>query len=355
MQARAHTGACLANLVKMAVVLCKAAARQCPRTGPGRPPQFEDWQIAVIIMVAVLNRRKSKSAQYRFLHQRQSQLKLWLHLQAFPARSTYFARYRHANRLFQTAIRLQGRRALAEGVADPRAVAVDKSAVAAKGRAWWRSHGRPIQPPPAGVDTQAGWTKTKHDGWVWGYSFETVVTAPRQGAVFPLLASVGPANISECQSFKDKIPQLPPSTRHVLADAAYDSNAYQNAIEFDSKDKPTGRHFLCPLIPRAGKPKVGLSLHRGLRGLLCKRRQLRLQFFESPLGQTLYRRRSKTIEPFHDWFKNCFELADRVWHRGLDNNRTQLLAAIFSYQLLVRYNHLNGHKNAQVQSILDRL
>jgi len=42
------------------------------------------------------------------------------------------------------------------------------------------------------------------------------------------------------------------------------------------------------------------------------------------------------------------ELDDRVWHRGLDNNRTQLLAALFAYQLLVRYNHRRGHKNGQI-------
>jgi hypothetical protein len=39
----------------------------------------------------------------------------------------------------------------------------------------------------------------------------------------------------------------------------------------------------------------------------------------------------------------------------LANNQTQLLAAVFSYQLLVRYNYRRGQKNAQVQAILDKL
>jgi hypothetical protein len=42
-------------------------------------------------------------------------------------------------------------------------------------------------------------------------------------------------------------------------------------------------------------------------------------------------------------------------HRGLDNNRTQLLAAIFAYQVLLRYNHRCGKKNGQVRWILDML
>ena len=61
------------------------------------------------------------------------------------------------------------------------------------------------------------------------------------------------------------------------------------------------------------------------------------------------------MEPFHEWFKSLFELDQRVWHRGLDNNRTQLLAALFAYQVLLRYNHRHGGHNGQVKWILDVL
>ena len=354
MPARAPRGTCLAPLVKMAIAICRAAGRQCPRTGPGRPPQFQDWQIATLILIAVLNRRKSKSAQYRFLHERRASLQRWLDLDTFPARSTYFVRYRQAHRIFEAAVRLQGRRAIADGLADPTTVAVDKSLIAAKGPPWHRRRGRPVK-PARGVDRQAGWGYSDHHGWVWGYSFETVVTATPGGQVFPLLASAAAANQSECRSFGPKIPQLPPQTRHVLADRAYDSNAYQEAIEYDGQPRRTGRRFLCPMICRAGKAKVGRYPHRGRRGRQRDHRQQRLKFFESPQGRRLYKRRGQTVEPFHDWFKNCFELTDRVWHRGLDNNQTQLLAAMAAYQLLVRYNYRCGRKNAQVQCLLDRL
>ena len=61
------------------------------------------------------------------------------------------------------------------------------------------------------------------------------------------------------------------------------------------------------------------------------------------------------MEPFNQWFKHLFELEERAWHRGLGNNRTQLLAALFCYQLLVCYARRRGLRDAQIQWILDAL
>jgi len=66
-------------------------------------------------------------------------------------------------------------------------------------------------------------------------------------------------------------------------------------------------------------------------------------------------KRGKTVEPFNEWFKTLFELDQRVWHRGLENNQTQMLAGIFVYQLLVRINYRKGNKNARIRWILDIL
>jgi hypothetical protein len=82
--------------------------------------------LAVLIMVAVLKRKKTKSAQYRFLCAHREQLAGWLGSDRFPGRSSYFDRYRRAHRLFQEAVRLQGQSAVASGLADPEVVAVDK-------------------------------------------------------------------------------------------------------------------------------------------------------------------------------------------------------------------------------------
>lgn len=128
---RVRKRASLCELVEMAVPLLRRAERECPRTGRGRRPTIPDWVLGVLIMAAVLKRRKSKSAQYTFLQQHQRELLAWLGVDKFPARSTYFDRYRRAYRLFQVAVQLQGRQVLRHGLADATCVAVDKSLVPA--------------------------------------------------------------------------------------------------------------------------------------------------------------------------------------------------------------------------------
>ena len=72
-------------------------------------------------------------------------------------------------------------------------------------------------------------------------------------------------------------------------------------------------------------------------------------------GRRLSKRRGQTVEPFFGRFKALFGLEEHVWHTGLDNNRTQSLAAYLLYQLLLVYNRVKGEGNAEVKWILDLL
>jgi hypothetical protein len=348
MAARAMEGTCLATLVRMAIPLCQAAERACPRTGPGRPPEIPDWAMTVLIMVAVLRKKKSKSDQYRFIDEHRAALTAWLKLTRFPSRSTYFDRYRRVWKLFEAAIRLQGRCALREGLADARNVAVDKSLIAALGPPWHQRYRRAGEVPEGlgGID--------RDSSWVQGYRYEVVVTATTGSMVFPLLASADTACVKEYATFGRQIEHLPEATRHVLADSGYDKNEYGERIEHDEEGRRTGRHFICPPnVRNAARCRKPPACPR--RRVHWERRQRRIAFYRRAAGRRLFRRRGQTVEPFNDWFKKLFELDHRVWHRGLDNNRTQLLAAIFGYQLLVRYNHRRGHTNGQITWIVDRL
>ncbi len=350
----AREGTILAQLIRMSVPLVKVAQKQLPRTGAGAPPSYPEWQIAVMIMVAVAARRKSKSAQFRFLYERRNWLMGLLKMKAFPARSTYFERYRRANAILSKAVMLQGRKAIQEGVVDPKAVSVDKSLLTAKGPHWAkaaRKEGR----RPRGVDEEAVWGYSKYHGWVYGYSYEVVVSATKGSVVCPLLVSVSTANASEHHTFGQKIGELPSQTRYVLADAGYDSNAHGEAVEKRADGTRSGRRFVCPLQRRGGKPSVGRYPHRGQRERSRQHRARRLAFYSTPRGQKLYRRRGQTVEPFNEWFKGKFELGTHVWHRGLDNNKTQVTAAIFVYQLLLRYHHKRGGQNGNIQWILDAI
>lgn len=355
MGTRATSGTCLATLVVMATPLLREAERQCPRTGPGAKPEIPDWCIGVLIMVAVLKKKKSKSAQYRFLSETSNRQEIARNtgIERFPSRSTFFRRYHRAYRLFRTAIRLQGERAIAERVADPQDVAVDKSLIEAHGPPWHKRD-RERGKVPAGVDRDSTWGYSEHDGWVQGYSYEAVVTATPGTTVFPLLASVDTASTSETRTFAEKIGDLPKGTKTVSADSGYDANALGEGVEFDKRGRRTGRRFLCPENPRhSGRRRTKGGCADASRARSRALRGERKRFLKSRRGRRIYARRKKTVEPFNQWFKSLFELDSQVWHRGLENNRTQIMAAMFAYQLLVRYNYRRGRKNGRVRSILD--
>jgi hypothetical protein len=311
--------------------------------------------MAALIMIAVLAKKKTKSAQYRYLREHRKEIAGWLGDQRFPSRTTYFRRYRRAHRMYRTAIRLQGELAVAEGVTDPQHVAVDKSLIEGRGPPWHKRDRQTGKIPP-GVDRDTTWGYSEHDGWVQGYSYEVVVSSTAKNIVFPLLASADTASAAETVTCAEKIDDLPEATRSVSADAGYDANHLGERIEYDEAGRRTGRRFLCPENPRNhGRPKRKPGHADASRALSRQRRRQRRDFLKTPRGRRLYARRKKTVEPFNQWFKSLFELDHRVWHRGLDNNRTQILAAIFVYQLLVRYNHRCGNENGQVIWIMDAL
>jgi hypothetical protein len=354
-RAKARVG--LEALVKMAVPLLREAERQCPRTGPGAKPDIPDWLIGVLIMVAVLKRKKTKAAQFRFVTNdaNRSRLVTVLGENHLPARSGWYRRYRRAHQLFQAAVRLQGRLAIAEGVTDAEQVAVDKSLIEAHGPAWHKRD-RERRKVPAGVDRESTWGYSEHDGWVQGYSFEVVVSATVDTTVFPLLASVDVASAAETRTFADKIEQLPPETKTVVLDSAYDANALAERVELDEQGRRTGRRYLCPENPRhSSRVKMKPSGADRARAPSRRLRRQRKAFLTSRRGRRLYGRRKKTVEPFNQWFKSLFELEFKVWHRGLANNRTQILAALCVYQLLVRYNHRCNRFNARIRWIIDTL
>jgi hypothetical protein len=304
-------------------------------------------------MVAVLKRRKAKSAQYR---EHRRRLAEWLGRGGFPARSTYFHRYRRAQRLFHAAIRLQGGQASAEGVTDPKDVAVDKSLVAARGPLWHKSDRKKKRIPKKlrGVQRESDWGYSQHDGWVQGHSFEVLVCSTKDTTVFPLSGSADTASAKETQTFDEKIADLPEETETVSADSGYDSKHLGERIEWSEEGNRTGRRFRCPENRRNSKPRTQKKLTKPRDGS-HRRRLLRKRHLQSKRGKATYCRRGQAVEPFNEWFKSLFELNERVWRRGLENNRTRLMAAVFAYQTLVRYNHRRGNDDGQVHWILDML
>jgi hypothetical protein len=349
------TGECLETLVKLAQPLFKQAEEENPRTGRGDKPQVPDWLMGLLIMIVVLKKKKTKSAQYRFLLENRRQIAEWTGAKCFPSRSTYFRRYRRARTLYRAAIRLQGELAIKEGIVDPHDVAIDKSLLEGLGEPWHKRD-QCAGKTPAGVDTDATWSYSEYHGWVYGYSYEIVVSATPDTVVFPLLASVDVASTSEMKTCPEKIAQFPDGVVNASLDSGYDANALAEQMEYDANGKKNGRHYLCPENPRHNsRPKTKRCGADKTRAESRRRRAERRQYLKSKKGACIYARRKKTVEPFNQWLKSLFELDGGTWHRGLENNQTQILAAIFAYQLLVRYNHKQGKENGQLRWILDKL
>lgn len=354
MAKRTTDGTDLEALVRMAVPLCQEAERRCPRTGPGRKPTMPDWLMATLILIGVLKRLKSKSSQYRFLKAHRQKVAAWVDDENFPSRSSFFSRYRRAHRLLQATIALLGERAIDKGLADASAIAIDKSLLQALGPRWNKSdRQRGVVPKKLrGVDRDSEWGHTKSRGWVQGYSYEVAVSAGKNGLVFPLLASADTAKASEAETAVPKLKQMPEQTKAVLADSAYDTAEIQKEVE-GTRQEPTRRSFYCPVVARGRPPRGARRPH-----VTNPERRARQARMRTRQARRIFRRRSATVEPFHEWFKAAFELHRNVWHRGLDNNRTQLLAAICAYQLLVL--HLNRRRprtrqNGRIQMLLDTL
>jgi len=127
-------------------------------------------------------------------------------------------------------------------------------------------------------------------------------------------------------------------------------------VELNSRGRATGRRFVCPPNQRGSTCRPAESPRRHVsraERAAHQRRWRRIEYYNSPRGRKVYAQRGQSVEPLHDRLKSLFDLNSRVWHRGLGNNKTQLLIAIFCYQLLLRYNHRCGHRNAQVQWIME--
>ncbi len=345
----------LEGLIRFAIGLLKDAEQNCPRTGPGAKPVISDWFMGLLIYTAVLKSKKSKSSMWRFVSTTENKKKFFQLTgeKSFPSRSTFFRRYKRAHALFQVAIVLQGKRAIDEGIVEPKHLAIDKSVLKARGKPYHKSD-RMAGKRPKNVDFDAGWGYSKLHGWTYGYSFEVVVSSTPGSVVFPLVATANTGNAAETTTAHTTIPLLPTGARTLSADAGYDSNKLAEQIEFGADGKPTGRKFLCPENPR-NKRTVKKGSHQTDQQI--RSRKLRMQRslrFKKPESKRIYKRRTKTVEPFNSWFKSLFAL-DRAWHRGLANNQTQILAAIFCYQALVRYNFRLNKTNARIKPILDAL
>ena len=102
----------------------------------------------------------------------------------------------------------------------------------------------------------------------------------------------------------------------MTADPGYDD---QNLYDLSTD---LGFQLICPVSRYRNTPQERIKL---------------IDFYESPLGQAIYSKRSTSIEPLIEHIKSVFRI-DPLPVRGYDKARAIVLLSVLLYQILVYYN-----------------
>lgn len=227
---------------------------------------------------------------------------------ALPTRRTFERRLRALPTRLPEQIALVGATLLR--VLDPwatgsRAVALDSTALPARGRPWHKRQRAAGEVPHTQIDTEAHWTHSGWHGWVYGWKLHLVVTV---GAIWlPLAAELTPANRADNTQAPAVLAALDPRTLSalaVLADVAYnDPKLYAFCAQ---------RHATLITTQRGSYPHHddGVEVRRLFHQL-----------------------RTHAIENFNGQFKAIFDAARAVPTKGLVATQRWVLGAVLVYQL----------------------
>jgi hypothetical protein len=189
-----------------------------------------------------------------------------------------------------------------------RAVALDSTALQAKGGVWHKKDRERGKVPHTSIDTEAGWTKSGWHGWVYGWKLHLAISV---GAVWiPISARLTPADVADNQQAPLLIEELPDEARFVLGDTHYNA---ENVREACSK---AGRFLVASKRGAYPHTDDGVEVRR-----------------------IFHKLRSLANENFNEHFKAIFEVHEAVPTKGLINTQRFALGAVLVYQLALLYRH----------------
>ncbi len=174
--------------------------------------------------------------------------------------------------------------------------------------------------PCSGIDTDARWGYSHTKGWIFGYKLH--LTSTTGEIVVPLTADVTTANVQDNQMY---VPVTSSSSvfslsslRYMVADPGYDDREL-----YGYNKKTLGIDLVCPVVERYK------STFKKRLELVC--------FYESALGQTIYKQRRISIEPLIEHIKSVFRI-DPLSARGFRKVSAIVLLSVLLYQIMVYYN-----------------
>ena len=191
-----------------------------------------------------------------------------------------------------------------------RAVALDSTALQAKGGVWHKKDKERGVVPHTSIDTEAGWTKSGWHGWVYGWKLHLAICV---GEVWiPLSARLTPANTADNEVAPHLIEELPDEARFVLGDIHYNAPNVREACL-----RSTEERFLVT-TKRGAYPHTDAGVE---------------------VRRIFHKLRSLANENFNEHFKAIFEVHGQVPTTGLINTARFALGAVLVYQLALLYRH----------------
>ncbi len=233
-----------------------------------------------------------------------------------PSRRTFERRLRALPETLPERIGLLGRHLveLLEPWANSgRAVALDSTALFARGGVWHKKGREAGVAPHSSIDTEAGWTKSGWHGWVYGWKLHLATTVA--DAWIPLAAQLTPANVHDSKLAGVLIKQLPEEARFVLGDSHYNAPDVRQACL-------GGGRFLVASGRRGSYPHTDCGVE---------------------VRRIFHRLRHTAIENFNEHFKAVFDAHGAVPTRGRLDTARFALGAIFTYQLALFHRHKERH------------
>ena len=207
-----------------------------PRRPRGRPYLYSEKLFMKALVIMIVRRLHRVGELLAVLEEPTPEMRMVRQLLAeegrFPARRTFQRRLKALPERLPEQIGCLGRylvEVLKPWESRGRAVAVDSTALQAKGGVWHKKDREAGIVPHTSIDTEAGWTKSGWHGWVYGWKLHLAITVA--GIWIPLSARLTPAEVADNQIAPLLIEELPQEARYVLGDTHYDAKNVRHKCE----------------------------------------------------------------------------------------------------------------------------
>jgi hypothetical protein len=303
---------------------CCSYAQQHHRR-KGRPYVYSTTILLRCFIVRIWFRLDSNRALHNYLsidlpYNRKVMRACGLSILPLPSRRTFDRRLKTISIDIKERITTMGFLFVSEDIVNTYILATDSTLIKAnKGKVWHKSSMNKEIVPRSGIDTDARWGYSHTKGWIFGYKLHMVSST---GSItIPLTVDITTANVYDNQVYPGLVSCLPPitikKTYYMIADPGYDD---QNLYDLSTG---LGFQLVCPVRRYKNTPQERINL---------------IDFYESALGQTIYSKRSTSIEPLMEHIKSVFRI-DPLPVRGYDKACAIVLLSVLLYQILVYYNY----------------